>query len=207
VVRADTAGIGWTPRESIEFANWPTRGSCSRGCNHAAPSRTKSHPRSHSPVVRFKSFLYQSASWKRTRRVVAKMEFHFGELFPRVGFIVTNLTAESLAVVRFYNKRGTAEQWINEVPSNAAAVGRHAAENRAAAATGWIAGGARQGVVCEESVPKSGGVDLRGGRRVRTRLIGGCLGRPRSSARQPLDAELGMGLRIGCFESQQGNSG
>jgi len=65
-------------------------------------------------VVQYKSFLYRAASWKRARRVVAKVEFHFGELFPRVGFIVTNLTAESRAVVRFYNKRGTAEQWIKE---------------------------------------------------------------------------------------------
>ena len=39
---------------------------------------------------------------------------HLGELFPRVGFIVTNLTLPSRAVVRFYNKRGTAEQWIKE---------------------------------------------------------------------------------------------
>ncbi len=69
---------------------------------------------SHKPVVRFKSFLYQAASWKRVRRVVAKVEFHCGELFPRVGFIVTNLAASSRAVVRFYNKRGTAEQWIKE---------------------------------------------------------------------------------------------
>jgi hypothetical protein len=69
---------------------------------------------SHKPVVRFKSFLYQAASWKRVRRVVAKVEFHCGELFPRVGFIVTNLAASSWAVVRFYNKRGTAEQWIKE---------------------------------------------------------------------------------------------
>jgi len=66
------------------------------------------------PLVRYKSFLYQAASWKRARRVVAKVEFHFGELFPRVGFIVTNLTTSSRAVVRFYNKRGTAEQWIKE---------------------------------------------------------------------------------------------
>jgi hypothetical protein len=36
------------------------------------------------------------------------------ELSPRVGFIVTNLTLPSRAVVRFYNKRGTAEQWIKE---------------------------------------------------------------------------------------------
>ena len=69
---------------------------------------------SYKPVVWFKSFLYQAASWKTARRVVAKVEFHFGELFPRVGFIVTNLTAEGRAVVRFYNKRGTAEQWIKE---------------------------------------------------------------------------------------------
>ena len=43
-----------------------------------------------------------------------KVEFHFGELFPRVGFIVTNFQTSSRAVVRFYNKRGTAEQWIKE---------------------------------------------------------------------------------------------
>ena len=45
---------------------------------------------------------------------MAKVEFHFGELFPRVGFIVTNLTSKSRTVVHFYNKRGTAEQWIKE---------------------------------------------------------------------------------------------
>ena len=47
--------------------------------------------------------------------MVAKVEFHCGELFPRVGFIVTNLETDSRAVVRFYNKRGAAEQWIKEV--------------------------------------------------------------------------------------------
>ena len=44
----------------------------------------------HEPVVWYKGFLYQAASWKTARRVVAKVEFHFGELFPRVGFIVTD---------------------------------------------------------------------------------------------------------------------
>jgi hypothetical protein len=48
------------------------------------------------------------------RRVVARPEFHAGELFPRVGFIVTNLETDSRAVVRFYNKLGTAKQWIKE---------------------------------------------------------------------------------------------
>ena len=40
---------------------------------------------SYKPVVRYKSFLYQAASWTRARRVVAKVEFHFGELFPASG--------------------------------------------------------------------------------------------------------------------------
>ena len=65
-------------------------------------------------MVEYKGFLYQAASWKTARRVVAKVEHHAGELFPRVGFIVTNLTLPSRAVVRFYNKRGTSEQWIKE---------------------------------------------------------------------------------------------
>ena len=36
------------------------------------------------------------------------------ELFPRVGFMVTNMTRWSKEVVHFYNGRGTAEQWIKE---------------------------------------------------------------------------------------------
>jgi len=67
---------------------------------------------SYKPVVRYKSFRYQAANWTTARRVVAKVQFHFGELFPRVGFIVNNLETDSRAVVRFYNKRGTAEQSI-----------------------------------------------------------------------------------------------
>ena len=35
---------------------------------------------SYKPVVWYKSFLYQAASWKTARRVAAKVEFHFGEL-------------------------------------------------------------------------------------------------------------------------------
>ena len=66
------------------------------------------------PLVEYKGFLYQAESWKTARRVVAKVEHHPGELFPRRNFIVTNLTLPSRAVVRFYNKRGTAEQWIKE---------------------------------------------------------------------------------------------
>ena len=66
------------------------------------------------PVVRYHNFMYQAGSWDRERRVVAKVEWHQGELFPRVGFIVTNLPWRSKRVTRFYNQRGTAEQWIKE---------------------------------------------------------------------------------------------
>jgi hypothetical protein len=66
------------------------------------------------PVIWFASFRYQAKGWTRPRRVVAKIEWHQGELYPRVGFIVTNLTRPNRRVVKFYNGRGTAEQWIRE---------------------------------------------------------------------------------------------
>ena len=66
------------------------------------------------PVIYYHHFLSQAGSWERPRRVVAKVEWHQGELFPRVGFVVTNLRAKPQRVVRFYNGRGTAEGWIKE---------------------------------------------------------------------------------------------
>ena len=66
------------------------------------------------PRVFHASFSYQAQSWTKPRRVVAKVEWHQGELYPRVGFIVTNLSRPAERVVKFYNGRGTAEQWIRE---------------------------------------------------------------------------------------------
>ena len=51
---------------------------------------------SNAPLVRYADFSYQSQSWNRSRRVVAKVEWHKGELFPSVGFIVTNLTRPAI---------------------------------------------------------------------------------------------------------------
>jgi Transposase DDE domain group 1 len=62
----------------------------------------------------YASFRYQAQTWSRSRRVVAKVEWHPGELYPRVGFLVTNLRRPPERVVAFYNQRGTAEQWIRE---------------------------------------------------------------------------------------------
>ena len=66
------------------------------------------------PRALYHSFMYRAGSWDRPRRVVAKIAWHCNELFPRTGFIVTNPGWRNRRVVEFYNKRGTAEQWIKE---------------------------------------------------------------------------------------------
>src|ERR1035437_435411 len=66
------------------------------------------------PVVWYKGFLYRAASWTTALRVVAKGEVHAGELFPRLGFIVTNTQLANRKVVHLYNQRGMTEQWIKE---------------------------------------------------------------------------------------------
>ena len=65
-------------------------------------------------MILYDDFWYRAGSWDRARRVVANVEWHQGELFPRVVFLVTNMTAGPEVVVRFYDGRGTAEQWIKE---------------------------------------------------------------------------------------------
>jgi hypothetical protein len=60
------------------------------------------------------NFSYQAATWTKPRRVIAKVEWHPEELYPRVGFIVTNMSRPAERVVAFYNKRSTCEQWIKE---------------------------------------------------------------------------------------------
>ena len=62
----------------------------------------------------YASFRYRAKVWSKPRRVVAKVEWHPGELCPRVGFIVTNLSRSAERVTKFYNGRGTAEQYIKE---------------------------------------------------------------------------------------------
>jgi len=83
--------------------------SCRRGsaiCSNArlvARPMTCADPMQVSPIKR-------EAGHNR----VAKVEWHPGELYPRVGFIVTNMVRRAENIVAFYNKRGTCEQWIKE---------------------------------------------------------------------------------------------
>ncbi len=62
----------------------------------------------------YANFTYQANSWSKPSRVVAKVEWHPGELFPRVGFVVAMLTGSDERLYEFYNRRGTAEQYIKE---------------------------------------------------------------------------------------------
>ena len=62
----------------------------------------------------YASFHYRAKSWSKPLRVVAKVEFHASELFPRLGFIATNRSLPNERVLAFYNGRGTAEQHIKE---------------------------------------------------------------------------------------------
>src|SRR3546814_17961335 len=57
---------------------------------------------------------YHAGSGDRKRRVVAKVDWHPGELYPRVGFTVTNLRRPAERVVAFHNRPGTADQWHKE---------------------------------------------------------------------------------------------
>ena len=66
------------------------------------------------PVIKYVSFQYCAGTWEKERRIVVKIEHHQEELFPRIGYIVTSLKWDNKKVVKFYNKRGTCEQWIKE---------------------------------------------------------------------------------------------
>jgi hypothetical protein len=57
---------------------------------------------------------YQAKSWGRIRRVVAKIEWHRGELFPRIGFVVTNSRLPAGKVIKVYNGRAEIENRIKE---------------------------------------------------------------------------------------------
>ena len=56
----------------------------------------------------YTSFRYRAESWDRSRRVVAKVEWHPGKLYLQVGFVVTNLARPAERVVAFYRMRWNA---------------------------------------------------------------------------------------------------
>jgi hypothetical protein len=79
-----------------------------------APADAPGGPSAEEAGRLVRELLVSGGELDRGRRVVAKVEWHGGELFPSVGFIVTNLRRDAERVVKFYNGRGVAEQWIKE---------------------------------------------------------------------------------------------
>ena len=59
------------------------------------------------PVILYDDFWYRAGSWDRARRVVAKVEWYRGELFPRVGFIVSAQGGQALVAAE---RAGQADQ-------------------------------------------------------------------------------------------------
>lgn len=75
----------------------------------------RSRGRPSTPVERlYTNSTYQARSWSKPRRVLAEVEWYLCELFPGVGFVITTLTVSEERVFEFYNRRGTAEQYIKE---------------------------------------------------------------------------------------------
>jgi hypothetical protein len=98
-LRPVTASLGGGALERASAQRWRTR------C--LMPRRKPSH-------IREAPDIFAQLQRIKPRRVIAKVEWHRGELYPRVGFIVTNMSRPAERVVAFYNKRGTCEQWIKE---------------------------------------------------------------------------------------------
>jgi len=64
--------------------------------------------------VKVIEFQYRAESWDKPRRVVCKIEWHVGELFPHGGFIVTISNLEAEQVITIYNGRAEIENRIKD---------------------------------------------------------------------------------------------
>jgi hypothetical protein len=77
-------------------------------------SRPVGRPPKSGIQVKVVDLQYQAKSWHKPRRVVAKIEWHQGDLFPRINFVVTNSRLSAGKVVKVYNGRGDVENRIKE---------------------------------------------------------------------------------------------
>ena len=63
---------------------------------------------------KFIELSYQAGSWEIPRRVVCRIAWHENELFPRIGFVVTNSRISVEKVIKLYNRRAEIENRIRE---------------------------------------------------------------------------------------------
>jgi len=96
------------------FIRLPMNDSLKKIMEPELKSRPVGRPPKSGVKVQHIEFYYRAGSWKKRRRVVCKIEWHNDELFPRVGFIVTNSTQPAWKVVKVYNGRANVENRIKE---------------------------------------------------------------------------------------------
>ena len=77
-------------------------------------NRPVGRPPQNGVQIKYVDMKYQAKSWDKPRRVISKIEWHPGELFPRCYFIVTNSRLPAFSVVKVYNGRGDVENRIKE---------------------------------------------------------------------------------------------
>ena len=65
--------------------------------------------------VKYVNLEYQAGSWDRRHRVIHKIEWHAGNLFPRIGFIAMNSRLAVGKEVKVYNDRTEIENRIKKV--------------------------------------------------------------------------------------------
>ena len=63
---------------------------------------------------KFIDLSYQAGSWEKPRRVVCRIAWHESELFPQIGFVVTNSRISVEKVIKLYHRRAEIEQRITE---------------------------------------------------------------------------------------------
>ncbi|MBU4232657.1 MAG: IS1380 family transposase [Proteobacteria bacterium] len=77
-------------------------------------SRPVGRPPQSGIQVKIVDLHYKAKGWSKPRRVVAKIEWHRGELFPRIGFVLTNSRLPAAKVTKVYNGRAEIENRIKE---------------------------------------------------------------------------------------------
>ncbi len=58
------------------------------------------------PMIKYVNFRYRAGTWKKERRIVAKIEQHPGELFARIGYIATSLKQGNKQIVKYLQQGG-----------------------------------------------------------------------------------------------------
>ena len=93
-----------------------TAASGKRPPEHIQPhlNRPADRPPKSGVQVRVVEFHYKAENWDKPRRVVCKIEWHVGELFPHGGFIVTISNLEAEQVITIYNGRAEIENRIKD---------------------------------------------------------------------------------------------